>query len=272
MKKNILRVAALVLAICTVLSLVSCGKQTKEQYPAATDKFFVNDFAGVMTEADINTVYTAGAALDEATTAQAVIVTVDSLDGKAPSDYALELGREWGVGDKDKDNGVVVLLSEGDREIYIAVGYGLEGALPDSKTGRIIDTYGISYFSDDNFSAGLVNIYNAIVNEIYIEYGMQPSENYIPADLLPNTQDDVESLGTVVISWLVLMVLVVVYVLIFGRRGGLFIFGSPRFFGGNFHSHGGFRGGGFGSSGGSSFGGFRGGGGSFGGGGAGRRF
>lgn len=271
MKKYILRVAAFVLAVCVALSLASCGKQTKEQYPTATDKFFVNDFAGVMTEADINTVYTAGAALDEATTAQAVIVTVDSLDGKEPADYALELGREWGVGDEDKDNGVVVLLSEGDREIYIAVGYGLEGALPDSKTGRIIDTYGISYFSDDNFSAGLVNIYNAIVNEIYIEYGMQPSENYIPADLLPDAQDDVESLGTVVISWLVLMVLVVLYVLIFGRRGGLFIFGSPRFFGGNFHSRGGFHGG-FGSSGGSSFGGFRGGGGSFGGGGAGRKF
>lgn len=277
MKKIVLRVAAFVLIVCTAFSVASCGKETKEQYPTPTDKFFVNDFADVMTEADINTVYTSGAALYEATTAQAVIVTVDSLNGKEPADYALELGREWGVGAEDKDNGIVILLSESDREIYIAVGYGLEGALPDSKTGRIIDNYGISYFSDDNFSAGLVNIYGAIVNEIYIEYGMQPSENYIPADLLPDTQDDVESLGTVVISWLVLMVLVVVYVLIFGRRGGLFLFGSPRFFGGNFHSHGGFRGGfgsgsGSGSSGGSSFGGFRGGGGSFGGGGAGRRF
>lgn len=271
MKKIILRVAAFVLAVCMALLLASCGNETKEQYPAPTDKFFANDFAGVMTEADINTVCTAGAALDEATTAQAVIVTVDSLDGKEPADYALELGREWGVGAEDKDNGVVILLSEGDREIYIAVGYGLEGALPDSKTGRIIDNYGISYFSADNFSAGLVNIYNAIVNEIYIEYGMQPSENYIPADLLPDTQDDVESLGRVVISWLVLMVLVVVYVLIFGRRGGLFIFGSPRFFTGGFNHHGGFgSGGGFSSGGG--FGGFRGGGGSFGGGGAGRRF
>lgn len=270
MKSNILRVAALSLVAFTVLSLASCGKQSREQYPQPTDKFFVNDFADVMTEEDINTLYTNGAALDKATTAQAVVVTVDSLNGKEPVDYALELGREWGVGDEEKDNGVVILLSEGDREIYIAVGYGLEGALPDSKTGRIIDNYGISYFSDDNFSAGLVNIYNAIVNEIYIEYGMQPSENYIPADLLPDTQDDVESLGTVVISWLVLMVLVVVYVLIFGRRGGLFIFGSPRFFTGGFNHRGGFgSGGSFGSGG---FGGFRGGGGSFGGGGAGRKF
>ncbi len=256
-------------AAVTVLSLTSCGSDKEKQYPAPSDRFFVNDFADVMTEADINTVYAAGAALDEATTAQAVIVTIDSLDGEEASDYALYLGREWGVGDEDKDNGVVVLLSESDREIYIAVGYGLEGALPDSKTGRIIDTYGRSYFSSDNFSAGLVNVYNAIVNEIYIEYGMQPSENYIPADLLPDTQNDTSSVGEIAISWIVLIILVALYMGIFGRRGGLFIFGSPHFFGGGYNNH---RHGGFGGSSGGGVSGFKGGGGSFGGGGAGRKF
>lgn len=265
MKKKFLRVAMLLLVVVMAVSLTACGKESREQYPQPTDKFFVNDFAGVMSETDINTVYTQGAALDEATTAQAVVVTVDSLDGKEPADYALELGRQWGVGAEEEDNGVVILLSEGDREIYIAVGYGLEGALPDSKTGRIIDTYGMSYFSSDNFSSGLVNIYNAIVNEIYIEYGMQPSENYIPADLLPDVQSDTDSVGEIAISWIVLIILVALYMGIFGRRGGLFIFGSPRFFTGGFNHRGGFGSGG-------GFGGFRGGGGSFGGGGAGRRF
>lgn len=267
MKNKILRIAALVFVLVIVLSLASCGKESREQYPTPTEKFFVNDFAAVLNEADANTIYTSGAALQDATTAQAVVVTIESLDGKAASDYALELGRQWGVGAEDKNNGVVILLSESDREIYIAVGYGLEGALPDSKTGRIIDNYGLSYFSNNNFSTGLVNIYNAIVNEIYIEYGMQPSENYIPADLLPEAQSDTSSVGEVAISWLVLIVLVILYMLIFGRRGGLFLFGSPRFFTGGFHHHGG----GFGGSSG-GFGGFRGGGGSFGGGGAGRRF
>ena len=78
--------------------------------------------------------------------------------------------------------------------------------------------------------------------------------------------DEEISLAKVALSWLVLIVIVSLYVAIFGRRGGLFIFGGPRFFGGNFNNHGGFGG----SSGG--FGGFSGGGGSFGGGGAGRRF
>ncbi len=268
MKNKILKATAIfVLAVVVATSFAACGKKAKEQYPAPTEKFFVNDFAAVLTEADADTIYTSGAALQEATTAQVVVVTVDSLDGEPIEDYALEIGRQWGVGAEDKDNGIVVLLSEGDREIYIAVGYGLEGALPDSKIGRIIDNYGLSYFSSNNFSAGLVNIYNSIVNEIYIEYGMQPSENYIPADLLPDTQSDTDSFGEILISWIVLIALVSLYMGIFGRRGGLFIFSSPRFFTGGFNHHGG----GFGGSSG-GFGGFRGGGGSFGGGGAGRRF
>ena len=267
MKKIILRVATLVLVVAMVLSLASCGIESRRQYPQPTEQFFVNDFAAVLTEADANTIYTSGAQLQESTAAQVVVVTVDSLDDTPVEDYALEIGRQWGVGAEDKDNGVVILLSEGDREIYIAVGYGLEGALPDSKTGRIIDNYGLTYFSNNNFSTGLVNVYNAIVNEVYIEYGMQPSENYIPADLLPDSQHDISSAGEVVISWIVLIVLVMLYTAIFGRRGGLFIFGSPRFFSGGFHHHGG----GFGGSSG-GFGGFSGGGGSFGGGGAGRKF
>lgn len=268
MGNKFLKPATLALTLIVIVcSLCSCGKDAKDQFPTATDKFFVNDFAEVLTQTDANTIYTSGVALQEATTAQAVVVTVESLDGEPIEEYALEIGREWGVGDKEKDNGVVILLSESDREIYIAVGYGLEGALPDSKTGRIIDTYGISHFSNDNFSAGLLGIYNAIVNEIYIEYGVQPSVNYVPMDVLSQSDEEQASAGKVALSWLVLIIIVVLYMSIFGRRGGMFIFGSPRIFGGYNHYHGSSFGG---SSGG--FGGFRGGGGSFGGGGAGRKF
>ncbi len=263
MKNKILRVATLALVLIAMFSLASCGKQAKNLYPTPTNRFFVNDFANVLNETDVNEIYTKGVALQEATAAQAVVVTVDSLDGNNIEDYALKLGREWGVGDKESNNGVVVLLSESDREIYIAVGYGLEGALPDSKTGRIIDTYGIPYFSNDNFSVGLASVYNAIVNEIYIEYGLQPTENYVPVEFLPESQYETSSAGEVIISWIVLLVLVALYMAVFGRHGGLFVFGAPRYFGGYHHHGGGFGG---------SSGGFRGGGGSFGGGGAGRKF
>lgn len=269
MKNKVLRVAAIIaLSVCVCFSFCACGNSAKNQFPTATEKFFVNDFAAILNETDADAIYKKGVALQEATTAQVVVVTVESLDGKAIEDYALEIGRKWGVGDKEKNNGIVVLLSESDREIYIAVGYGLEGALPDSKTGRIIDTYGIPYFSNDNFSVGLASVYDVIVNEIYIEYGIAPAENYVPIDRLPDVNADSTTAGQVILSWIALIVCVALYMAIFGRRGGLFIFGPPRFFGSN-HYHGGFSGssGSFGG-----FGGFKGGGGSFGGGGAGRGF
>ncbi len=260
MKKYFKRGIALLFAVIIAISLCGCGE---ENFIKPTKEFFANDFANVITNEDKQAILSQGAALQEKTTAQAVTVTVESLDGEPIEEYALKIGRKWGVGDEEKDNGIVILLSKQDREIYISVGYGLEGALPDSKVGRIIDTYAIPKFSTDNFSGGLLDVYNAIVNEIYLEYGIETAPNYIPVENLPEAPQE-ESTSKVIISWLVLIGLVVLYITVFGGRGGLFIFGAPRFFGGGF---GGFRGGGHGG-----FGGFSGGGGSFGGGGAGRKF
>ncbi|HOU69564.1 MAG TPA: TPM domain-containing protein [Paludibacteraceae bacterium] len=73
--------------------------------------------------------------LTQQTTAQMVIVTVDSLGGLTPNQFATQLGNEWGIGDKDKDNGIVMLIkpktNEEKGEVYIATGRGMEGDLPD---------------------------------------------------------------------------------------------------------------------------------------------
>lgn len=265
--KRILSIAVIVLLFS--LSLCGCGDQ--KGYPDATSYFYVNDFANVIEDSEETQMVSSAAALFEVTTAQVVVVTVDNLGGEAASDYALELGRAWGVGDEEKDNGVVILLSKEDREIYIAVGYGLEGALPDSKTGRIIDYYGLEYFKTDDFSSGLVAIANAVVNEVYLEYGITPPNGYVPIGNVVADDSLEESGGKVAVSWFALIVILVILSLISRRRGGpsFWFFGGPGSFGG----YGGFGGrGGFGGGSSGGFGGFRGGGGSFGGGGAGRRF
>ncbi len=260
------RILSLLLGVLILLALAGC--EVDEGYPTATERFFVNDFADVIDAADEDAIYSKGVALNEATTAQVVAVTVDNLDGEPIEEYALNLGREWGVGTEEDDNGIVILLSVEDREVYIAVGYGLEGALPDSKTGRILDTYGMSYFSADDFSAGIASVYGAIVNEAYIEYGLTPEEGYTPISQIPEYEVAHEGEALRVgISWLILIVIVALYIAVFGRRGGIFFLGFP----GGFHG-GGFHGGGSNFRGGGGFGGFRGGGGGFGGGGAGRGF
>lgn len=264
-----MNIIAAALAVCMFVLPVSAAAK----YPKPTSRFFVNDFADVIEQSAEDEIYSKGAALQEKTTAQAVVVTVNTLDGEEPADYALELGREWGVGQKDKDNGVVILLSETERQIYIAVGYGLEGALPDSKTGRIIELYGLDYLKEDDFSTGLLEIFKAIVNEVYIEYGEAPEEGY--TEIEETDGETLEEYGVkVAVSWIIMIACVILFVLVFGRRRrGFFWFGGPGGFGGGFGGHsGGF--GGFGGSSGGSFGGggFSGGGGSFGGGGAGHGF
>ena len=83
-----------------------------DSYPEPTQRFFVNDFADVIDSTDEDEIYSRGATLQEKTTAQVVVVTVNTLDGEEPADYALGLGRQWGVGQKSDDNGAVILLSK----------------------------------------------------------------------------------------------------------------------------------------------------------------
>jgi len=239
---------------------VGCSEQ-KALKP--TENFYVNDFADVISADDESKIQSNAVALNQKTTAQVVVVTVESLDGKEAWEYALDLGREWGVGDKEADNGVVILLSESDRQIEIAVGYGLEGAIPDSKAGRIIDLYGLEYLKQDDFSAGITAITNAVINEVYIEYGVSP-EGYTPIDSIKETTDVGENSGAVIIYWIIMIVIVLSIVVLPSRRRGFVMFGGLG-------GHSGY-GGGFNSRGGFGSGGFSGGGGSFGGGGAGRGF
>lgn len=249
--KRILFIAVMVLMF---FCLAGCGG---EEALKPTENFYVNDFADVISAEDESEILSKAVALNQKTTAQVVVVTVESLDGKDAWEYALELGREWGVGDKEKDNGAVILLSESDRKIEIAIGYGLEGAIPDSKAGRIIDVYGLEYLKQNNFSKGITAITDAVINEVYIEYGITPEE-YTPIDKI-KTEKSEEDSGWGIIYLIIMIVLFAVIFSVPARRGRFVWYGG---FGGGFNS----RGGGFGG------GGFRGGGGSFGGGGAGRNF
>ena len=251
--KRLISIAAVLLVLFAL-----CGCEEKDKYPEPTDNFYVNDFADVMTDSDESEFLTRAVALEKATTAQVVIATGEDLGGDEPYEYATELGRQWGVGNDETDNGVLILFARDDREIFIAVGYGLEGALPDSKTGRIIDVYGLEDLKNDNFSKGILSIGKALINEVYIEYGLQPEEGYVNID---NIQEEIVDPAKVGVSWAVLIIILIILMLLSRRRGGIIFF--PMFHGG-----GGFHSGGGGFSGG----GFSGGGGSFGGGGAGRGF
>lgn len=184
------------------------------------------------------------------------------------------MGRQWGIGDGEKDNGLLLLLAPDDGEIRVEVGRGLEGALNDAKVGRMIDAYALESYKAGDFDAGTRELYSALLSETMVEYGLEALPGYEPRDYGEDSRE-----GNFAGALVVFFVMIAVVMLFMrggrhrGRRhwddddfhGGPFIGG---FFGGGFGGGGGFSGGGgFGGGGG-----FSGGGGGFGGGGSGRSF
>ena len=109
-------------------------------------------------------------AYNDTTSTQIVIVTLPDLGGADVAQYATELGQEWGVGQGGKDNGVVVLVSEGEREVFIATGYGLEGAIPDAVASRIYRNVIVPNFRQGRIYAGLNDASSALIAAARGEY------------------------------------------------------------------------------------------------------
>ena len=135
--------------------------------------FYVNDYANILSPETEQFIMNNSIKLNDATKAQIVVVTVPSLDGQDIESYATELFRDFGIGDKDLNNGLLILVALEERLCRIEVGYGLEGVLPDGKTGRYQDVYMIPYFKEDNFDEGIVNGYKAFFATIAKEYNYE---------------------------------------------------------------------------------------------------
>ncbi len=138
-----------------------------------TYDFYVNDYANILSDETKDFIMANSVELNKATKAQIVVVTVPSLDGQDIESYATSLFRKFGIGDKDLNNGLLILVALEERLCRIEVGYGLEGILPDGKTGRYQDEYMIPYFKEDNFDEGIVNGYKAFFATIAKEYNYE---------------------------------------------------------------------------------------------------
>jgi uncharacterized protein len=190
------------------------------------------------------------------------VVIVESLNGYSANEYATALGRKWGVGGKDRNNGVVILISiePGNRDAYIAVGYGLEGAIPDIIAKRIVDAHLIPNLKEGDHFRALDETTNAIIKAAAGEY--KAPEGY------GSGRGGGIDIGAIVM--LIIFIIIIISSISRGRGGG---YASRRgyrgWWGPTTWGGGGWSGGGS-SGGGGGFGGF--GGGSFGGGGAGGKW
>jgi uncharacterized protein len=108
-------------------------------YSPGSPTGYVNDFARVLSAGEVSSLNAELSAFEASTSNQIAVVTIPSMQGDYIENFAVKLFEEWGIGKKDKDNGVLLLLSVEERKLRIEVGYGLEGSLPDSLAQRIIN-------------------------------------------------------------------------------------------------------------------------------------
>lgn len=214
----------------------------------------VNDLADVLSPQQEQMLEQKLVAFDDSTSTQIAVITMQSTGRYVIEDYALYLGREWGVGQEGMNNGVVILAAIKDRKVTIQVGYGIEPYVTDGRAKRIIEKDVLPAFRNSDYYSGI----NAAADKIM---------GYVSGEFDAVDDETTETPGFLKILLLILIVIIVLS--IFGRSGGGGVTYSgrgPTYWGGGYGGFGGRGGGGGGFSGGGGFGGF--GGGSFGGGGA----
>lgn len=209
---------------------------------------YVLDQTQTLTKEEIQSMNRMGLELQKKTKAQIAVLLVPTLDGEDVTDYANRVFRAWGIGNKEKNNGVLFLIALKDKQMRIEVGYGLEGAINDGKAGEILDQYAIPYFQKGKFGAGITGTYQVLVGEVSKEYGVtiDGSKNY-------EKQNTIElSPFQILLIAIGIVLLIIVDMTFFGgaiTQSILWILASGRG-GGSGRSGGGFGGFGGGSSGG----------------------
>jgi uncharacterized protein len=182
--------------------------------PAPVGDIYIQDFANILSEPEREELRQIGRTLEDQTTAQVAVLTVETIGEQTIEQFANEAFRQYGIGSAAENNGVLLVVSTKDRYIKIEVGYGLEGRIPDGKAGRILDENAIPYLQAEQPNLAIIETYKALVNEVLAEYGAEglPSGEAVP-------QQPVDG-GTGIPSWLLIIIVVVVLLLDFKFFGG----------------------------------------------------
>lgn len=250
MQKN--NISFLLFVFC---SLITFSLQAQSIPKPMSPPRMVNDFVGLFSAQESGLLEQKLRAYHDSTSTQIYVVVVSSFNGYDRAYFAYEIGETWGIGQKGKDNGAVLLIKpkrENERgEVFIATGYGLEGALPDAINKRIVDEVIMPYFRQDNYYQG-------------VDAGIDQMIHYLSGEYAADKEDNSVSV------WVIIFIIIIILIIIYrapnnqdidrrggksGRSGGDIFFppsSSASRGGGGF---GGFSGGSFGGGGGGHFGG-----------------
>ncbi len=162
------------LLITVVLLAAACASVVSASTPQPPDmpRDYVVDLAGIV-RSDLKSELNAYLqALEQKTTAQVLVLTVQTLDNQGIEEFALTTKGKWKLGQKGKDNGVLIVVAVNDRKYRIEVGYGLESVLPDSLVGSIGREYFVPYFRTGDYSTGIYAGTVAVIRTIATHEGV----------------------------------------------------------------------------------------------------
>ena len=157
MKKQKCFPKLILISVFSFFGILSINAQNFPERPSPPK--LVNDFSGILNSDEAKTLEQKLVKFNDSTSTQIAVVTINDLEGMDKAEYAQRLAEKWGIGQKGKSNGILILIKptggKGQKQAYIAVGYGLEPVIPDAIAKRIVENEMIPNFKNNNFYKGI---------------------------------------------------------------------------------------------------------------------
>lgn len=179
----------------------------QKSIPKPNPQRLVNDFAGLLDKHDADLLEKKLVAVDDSTSNQIVVLTVKSLNGEIIEDVAVNTFRDWGIGNKKTNNGVLLLIALEDRKARIEVGYGLEGAIPDVIANDILSNNLLPAFKQGNYLGGINKTVENITKAAVGEYKIKRKKSN-------------EVSGKSILLFVIILISILLFVGYIGKGGG----------------------------------------------------
>jgi len=160
-----------------ILAWQAFAQRSKSIQPENKIKTYVTDKTGTLSSSQIQTLENKLSGFDKETSTQVVVWMISSLEGESLEEKSIEIAEQNGIGQKSKNNGVLLFIAKDDRKLRIEVGYGLEGALPDALCGQIIRKEITPKFKQGNYYEGISAGVDAIIKATKGEYTRDKSDD-----------------------------------------------------------------------------------------------
>lgn len=165
--KKIFVIATIVIALIVIFTpLSSLADSSKIKIPDVKKDTYIYDQGDFLNDDDEKTINELLIKLEKASTIEFAVITIPSLNDLTIEEYANKMANELGIGKKEKDNGVLLLISKTDNKVRLEIGNGLQGILTDSISGRILDNYFVPYRENNEYEKAVSQTVQAVINRI----------------------------------------------------------------------------------------------------------